>query len=179
MGVLDNFAIDSYKIDGAIGSIESIQHGTASIVSNATSATININSVDASKSIVLLTWRSEDFYVGDMPTAKIISNTQVRFDRGYNSPNFTFIRWTVIEFKNVRSKQSGEEYNSTSGQTDITISPVNTNKSILVGTMRRYSSGTALMSAIYTVEFYSSTQIRFTFVGILDTYLVWQVVEFD
>jgi len=179
MGVLDSYAIDSYKIDGAIGNIESIQHGTASIVSNAKSAIININSVDASKSIVLLTWRSEDFYVGDMPTAKIISNTQVRFDRGYNSSNSTYIRWTVIEFKNVRSKQSGEAYNSTSGQTDVTISSVNISKSILIGTMRRYSSDTALRYAMYTVEFVSSTQIRFTFEGIMNTYLVWQVVEFD
>jgi len=114
-----------------------------------------------------------------MPTAKIISNTQIKFERGYDSPNSTYIRWMVIEFENIKSKQSGEAYNSTSGQTDVTISSVNISKSILIGTMRRYSSDTALRYAMYTVEFVSSTQIRFTFEGILNTYLVWQVVEFD
>jgi len=177
---LDSCSINNFAIDGFMPGIKSIQHGASIIQSSDYEITTNISIIDPNKSIIFFTWRSIDFFSVDyMPTAKITSNTQIKFQRGGNGGGSTYINWTVVEFNNVKSKQSGETLTGTN-QADIDITVVNRSKSILIGTIRRLGSSTDVRDIMYTVSFVSDTQVRFIFVTSLqNTHVVWQVIEFD
>lgn len=177
MGILDSYAIDNFVIDGTIGGINKVINFYNSFAT--TSSTVNISAVDMSKSVVLINWRSDLFYAGDMPTAKIISNTQIQLDKGYQSSSYTYVYGQVIEFKKVKSIQRGESYANNVQVHDIYISSVDLTKSIVVCTMRIYSTSTASRYTMFNYYLLKNQQIRVIFADIVDAYVVWQVVEFD
>lgn len=180
MGVLDGYSVSNFDIDGFQPCIKKIQHGTAIIAGDEYSFTAIISPVDKNKSIVLVTWEGLNSTVGDMPTAQITANNQITFGRGYNGSNATNICWQVIEFRNIKSLQTGQAYTATEAYININISPVQIDKAMLIGTIRRASTDALIRYGAFRTKFTSDSQIRFEFYDIRrDTYVVWQVVEFS
>lgn len=90
---------------------------------------VPISSVNKDHSIVIVTSNGsgstpDKIYV----SGQITSSTNISFKRGNGSYSTCSITWTVIEFNNVKSKQSGLTSTSASG-IDITLSSINLNKS--------------------------------------------------
>ena len=118
--------------------ITNIQHGVSLVGTNV----ITISEVDLNKRVILAYMglggasNSVDFFL----RAKFISSTQVDFGR-FGSTSSAKIYWQVIEFEDVASLQSGQ--NDVTNQTDITITSVDTSKSMAFMTFAALDGGSA------------------------------------
>jgi hypothetical protein len=130
----DTFSTLAAKI-GTIASVKSIQSGFASHTVNG-SMTIPINTVKASKSIVMIHFAgSSTSGQLNMIQAKVLDNNTLQFTRGGGTDRIDFT-WQVIEFADTCVVQKGD-YSYASGQAtsiNIPIVSVNLSKSFVVQT---------------------------------------------
>jgi len=117
---------------GSGSNIKSIQRGNGNIGLYNLSITINISSVDLTKSVVLVNSTSSILFpAGNLLKASFVSATQIKLElpaTATGTADVTF-SWQVIEFNNVKTLQSGT-VSIGSSQTQ-TISSVDTSKSVV------------------------------------------------
>ena len=86
-----------------------VQRGTGSITGAQTSATVPINSVDLSRSIVLLSWRTSIPGTGaNFLRGRLTSPAAITIDRADGVSGVIEYAWEVVEFSNGTTVQSGD-----------------------------------------------------------------------
>lgn len=169
---------------GSFSNIKSIQRGTAVIPSANRYIYVPISAVDTNKSIILLghTGDLHDMYT-DCIAPSIFNSTSFRLQEGYSGTGTVgdqTINWQVIEFNNVKSKQSGVKTISSSQSTYSTISAVVPEKCILVSYATASvffppSGGINIPGCVLT----NATRLDFSFIKPDYTLLsYWQLIEF-
>lgn len=143
-----------------------------------TTKDITIESINPDNSLVLI----DLFFVPDAQAkygslaVDIIDSTTIRFYRNTATSLKYFLRWQVIEFNNVKSKQKGAAFASALG-TSVTISPINPSKSIIASSSTNGSNGTTVsyFSAYSRIE--SNDSIVVT--GHTSSAVYYQILEFN
>ena len=176
--------VDLLGLVGTLSNVKSIQRGTLSGVLD-DSNNVSITSVDVSKSVVISVPR------GDMSNAQyrflncrasITSSTNINFafDASPGSSGPT-VDWIVIEFDNVKSKQTGT--NTIAANTNVTITSVDMSKSLVFVSFSNPSSSTAdargtMINGVLT----SATNLLLlnpsTYVTVTNS-INWQIIEFN
>lgn len=168
-GIGHNITIKSYQS----GSISPWSGNTI------TEKTISISAIDASKSIARISYRlGGGTNINDTETAiEIVDATTIKLTRNTGLNNYNTYYWEVIEFDNVKSKQTGIAI--TTGETqNVGMSPINMNRSILFCSGTNSSTG----NTFYNCGFgYRITGISiFTLNSSVTTIKVyWQLLEFN
>lgn len=173
-------------IDLGVGgsNVKSIQRGTVSFASTDLTKNITINSIDITKSIVLITSVAYGAYsFMELFKSSIVDATTINISRAVASnQEYSKIVWQVIEFNNVKTLQKGDA-SFTSGQTKtVTISTIDTAKSMLVFSFSANNNGYSYPhKMIIAGEISSATQLIFTASeAINNSYNIhWQVIEFN
>lgn len=182
-GLLSANLASKASVFGSSGgsNIKSIQRGTATIPYATNQLSVTINAVDVSKSIALCTERQifSDYSTYLKAGIYQFTTTSLGLKR-YNGGTSQALEvdWQVIEFNNVKSKQSGSATPPTGSTQNVTINSVNMNKSILIVTSyvnNSASNGMEISSGILT----SSTNIQLRGSGSGTPYVYWQVIEFN
>jgi len=165
---------------GGGGGIKSIQHG---IISTAyQSDTVTISSVNPQNSVVLI----EQYYPINVSypfklfyMAGVANETTISFSRHSGLDN-SYIRWTVIEFENVKSKQTGTTLVPPDGR-NVAISEVNISKSMLVCSAQASSTNQKIDEMFFRSYLSSSTNIKFErdAEGYYGIHVRWQLIEFN
>jgi len=161
------------------GNIKSIQKGTTS--STAAQFTQAVSSIDTTKSILMISFfntLNDNTPSKEIVRGKINSSTQIEFNR-FATGSSIIVEWQLVEFKNVKSKQSGTTV-LTSATTDqnLAISSVNTSKCLFYLT---YSSArtTAYVSSVKG-SLQSATNLTFRhYYGATLPTVDWQLLEFN
>lgn len=158
--------------------IKSIQRGVASV--NSTAINIPLTSVDVTKSIVIIQVNSN----GENNTqfvaisAKLTTATNLLLSRNATSGT-ALVSWQVIEFNNVKSKQTGTKITNLSSDT-ATITSVSTAKSILISTYITAVNVASISACFNNTVLTNSTTITFNTYNITNTTTYeWQVIEFN
>ncbi|WP_216369587.1 hypothetical protein [Brevibacillus sp. MCWH] len=127
-------------------SIKSVQSGAVAI-GLGSYADVTISNVDMSKSFVIVeaiqTRPYDDPDLGTV-TGKLINNTTLRVMRkGITSDtsSYTTVSYQVVELENIKSIQVVQVVLMSTGTTNINITPVNLNKTFLVGSYMSAVSG--------------------------------------
>lgn len=179
-------------IGGVGGSIKSVQAGNNYITGYSVTNDVSINPVDLNSSLVEINF-SPAAYVQAisaaklMASAKLLKSDQLRLERcsGRSGDPYPYIAWTVTEFNNVKSKQSGSsifETNSDVTSFNIAINPVNLQKYRLVASFR--TSRGSYQPPVYLPRYYMTNDSTITVRWFSDTsdyeflYIEWQVIEF-
>lgn len=162
--------------------INSIQTGSTTIPGDSVtiSATVNISHVETSKSVIIVS-SVED---GGTPNkihikASFNSPTQILLEQIAGSPVVNQITWTVIEFTNIKSFQSGSYTHTGNGsESTVNVTDVTATKCLLFFT---YTDSNA--TGTYTQvkgRIISSTQIGFYRKNMTTGQAVinWSLVEF-
>lgn len=164
---------------GSGSNIKSIQK-ISTIISN-TSQTVNIGVVNPSNSIVYLEFYGTIVNIAYTANVELTNSTTVTLKTYYAPSTAYAIGITVIEFNNVKSKQTGSYTCSSSWSRsyNIPISSVNTCKCIAIATFTCSSSAmlgpimgycTFVNDTILAVNSANGTGISGT--------LKWQLIEF-
>lgn len=168
---------------GVGGSIKSIQHGIFDGYN--LNSEVNINEVDPNKSIVVFTSKIAT-NLGLQATSiigKITSATTLGFYANFRTSyqDNHQIDWSVIEFQSVKSIQKGEvQASSTRIDTDINISPVNINKTLIFFSTTSTEASNSANKFLVTSRFLSSSSVRLI-KGVVDSTAIYyyQIVEFN
>jgi len=166
---------------------KSIQRGIATI-NSALIVNVTIASVDITKSIVLIdysfTGGSQDNSKNSLVKAKLTTGANIELSvQGYTSGPVLTISYTVIEFNNVKSLQTGL-FNVVSDGVEhtVTVSAINVSKSIL---FKSFSSNNANVSAsemILRTRIIDTTTLGFYQKDNVGGYTLkteWQLIEFN
>lgn len=157
--------------------IKSIQRGTATM--NSTTVNVAISAVDLTKAVVIVNFASLNANITDSEVsikATLTSSTNLQLSNIVATYGIIVVSWTVIEFNNVKSLQSGS-YTSTSTSDSITISSVNMAKSQLFysstsnnGNPSQYILLNCYLSnaTTITISHYAATRV-----------ISWYLVEFN
>ena len=141
--------------------IKSIQKGVGS-------GTFTINPVDTTKSIAFLSVETGGVPSAN-PTIQLTNATTVTVTN--SSP---YIEWTVIEFKKIKSIQSGTATGA-SGCFPV-ISAVDGSKSNLFWS---YFGSTSTSTYVFAARFTSTTSVVFAFSEYISCTVYWFVVEWQ
>lgn len=165
----DTFAQLASGISSAGVSIKSIQRGVVGYVNISSTIAVNINKVDLSKSIVLVSFapNASFFYL----TAKFINDSTLEFYSPSNSS--VKFSWQVIEFSGNVFVQSGQ-----TSTTTVNISKVDLSKSFLCFTSSP-TTVTAFNYGQFLGYFYSDSQLRFESRDGSSFTACWFVVTFN
>lgn len=169
--------LDKFKFDVSGSNIKSIQRGTASIASGL-SITIPINAIDPTKSIVFLRKKNTAGRVGaDGIVASLINSTTLQISRGYDYLNCDFM-WEVIEFNNVKSKQTGSQAISGISTFNITPATFDSTKSIaVVDIFSTNGAASQLIEISYYIK--NNTTIECFNLQSYATSCQWQLLTFN
>jgi len=181
--------IDALRLHGLIGSaggsVKSVQRGSTTIPISSSTVSVTINEIDVSKSVIMIklfstagtTIDAKDYLV----QAKITNSTTITFTNGGSTSSYPQIYWEVVEFDNVKSKQTGTVTATTTSGNEYapTITAVDTTKSILIATCYYATSITQQRFSCIASRIYSSTQIRLIQQTYTTYYWHWQVIEFN
>lgn len=166
---------------GGGSNIKSIQRGSFSVYNQSASTfNINIEAVEIDKSIILchtndkVNLRTSEF------APSFIDSQTVRFERGSGAEaeeSYATVFYTVIEFENIKSKQTGTmSPNNISPGVDVTINEIDPSKSLL------FVHATAISTAnLYTdaeFAYYIKNATTITLLAKLNIYLHYQLIEF-
>lgn len=173
------------RADGSwvsFGGIKSAQHGTASIAtSGGTYTDVTISSVDTSKAIVLVSYKADQTAATSNTVCiggELTSSTNLRLHRYSDSASYSVsIAYTVIEYSVVKSKQSGKLTMASTPDT-VTITSVDTSKSILVFSYTSPNSSVNMAYSCIRGTITNSTTLTFDVVSGINYEVYWQVVEF-
>lgn len=171
---------------GADNNIQSIQRGLTAIPDADSGESITITNVDITKSIVMarvayanidtLQIRQYDAigYLYNGTTLKL-----ARQYGGVGTSNDIFVEWQVIEYKNVKSLQSGT-ITSAGTLTNQAINSVDLSKSLLFYSYKSISSGTSPLGRfICGATLTSATNIQVRSMYSASKNVQWYVVEFE
>lgn len=170
-----NFFIRS----GGGNSIKSIQRGTANL-SSMQPLDISITNINVSNSIIIITSYNYAYTDSEhqFATAKITSSNNIQLQRIATDTYNTTVAWQVIEFNNVKSKQTGSLTTTSATSIDVIISSINVNKSILFFSARG-SVGTQLAYLLNVGTITNSTTINFARLNNAGIIIEWQIIEFN
>lgn len=177
---------DLIPLEKTLPVIKNIQHGSVQPFNNALTIYSHlITAVDELKSIVMINYMpSSPFSYADdiMISSKVRSDgLAIEFEReGNGEACSSIVKYTVIEFEDVKSKQSGME--SVEGYTTdiVTVNSVDVNKSILVCTKRTSVTGiSSLRDLAIEYEITSPTSINIRNTSSSFSYFEWQLIEFN
>jgi len=175
--VADNFFI--LRPSGG-SNIKSIQYGSVSNIWSNTLTTVNvtISAIDPLKSIIISNFHTSASAINSATFAEILNSTTIRFTRGNGVNNVANLEWTVIEFNNVKNKQSGVYVQSGNLVFEnITVSSYNIGKTILIATTRTGQNSTVQEMYSSLIKPVSSTQIAIRSASSGET--SWQLLEFN
>jgi hypothetical protein len=173
-GLLLNSNLLGSSIFGAGGiNIKSIQRGESFLPGLSSGRTVTISSVNVDNTIVRINLRQQSGSGGDDDSIciKLWSPTTIRINRSEENGDVYFF-YEVIEFKGVKSKQTGETQ-ITSQTQDVTINSVNVEKSLVFASKR--GGGT---DYIFGYHLLNSTTLRLTNNTTSGHTIYWQVIEF-
>ena len=160
-------------------SVKSAQRGVASF--SGTSHEITINTVDVSQSIVQIQIFSNGENNSQFVSisAVLTNSTTVTLARNSTAGGTVKVAWQVIEYNNVKSKQTGTKATNLAADT-VAINPVVLNKAIAIITYKS-AVNVASASACFNHAYLSdATQITFsTYNTSATTTYEWQVIEFN
>lgn len=174
--------------------IKSIQKGESVLFDSTTGAstdtekTVTINEVDISKSVIVI----ENLYNGNSGTygngdrlssksvaVRFLSPTSIQFLRGSGYGRID-IRWSVIELKKIKSKQSGSIVISNTLSNLVNINSVNPNKSFLFFSFASIETAIADMRNYPTQGvIFSNTQLSFRQNNSMQKNIYWQLIELE
>lgn len=156
--------------------IKSVQRGSVTIDSTS-SIDINVSTVDVSKSILIVHFRNGWQYTNAVALmGTIINSTTIRLSTGSTTYNLV-AKWQLIEFKNIKSLQSGILSSSTGSAVTATISSVALEKSFVIGSWKTTeSSMDTTKSMTYNLELTNATTVTYTPYNVGTC--TWFVVEF-
>ena len=146
-GLLSANCLSKASIFGGGGgnNIKSLQNGIA-ILNNSTAAhkDVIISSVDLSKSILVFNYKIAGAYASTTMNTFLagyfINNQTICFSvNTYPGEPFT-IAWTVVEFEKANVQRGTAWLDRTNADVNVTITPVNPNKSILLYSQYAFSS---------------------------------------
>lgn len=160
--------------------ISSIQRGFIALSQATTS--IVISAVDVSKSIVRATLKTSRGYLSVNVRARFIDSTHIELSCAHYY-SFMAVSWEVITFNNANSIQSGlasipnDSLSTATYNTDITISTININKSIVFITYKiTEDNGSDLYNCNFAYALTDTTKLSFGVHGI-GVDVAWFVVE--
>lgn len=158
-------------------SIKSIQRGTATIPLSNTSTTVTIGTVDLTKSIVLVDFGNNGLWPNTLDIyAELTNPTTINLTR-YTSGDYSqTINWVVIEFNNVKSKQTGLQSITTTTEVIVNIANVDMTKTLIFAS---YNSSHSSDPEYLKTRFISATQIGLTEIIPSTMKVAWQVIEFN
>lgn len=167
--------------------IKSIQSGSVSYT-NTTSLDVTISQVDLTKAIVLVQVGEEAsgnwIDSRSLVAGKLTSSTNLNLSTYAILATVQSIRWTVIEFNNVKSLQRGSyAWTTTTGtpatQKTVTISPIGSKAVVFTSFKSQNSAGgqygysTCILSYLLNSTTLALERVDYTAV------IEWQVIEFN
>lgn len=164
---------------GGGSNVKSIQRGFVA-TSNQSSINITIDVIDETKSIVRIFFKpsAANNTEYDLFMAKITSSTNINLSRKTAYAVAYDVYWEVVEFKNAKSKQSGDlSVNGGYGFVAQSISSVDQQKSMIFVSAKAVNASANIRSALDVVKFDSSTQISVMQAN-QNRMVHWQVIEF-
>jgi hypothetical protein len=157
--------------------IKSIQRGTLLVNDSSTTFYIPISAVDLSISIVDISFTAPNSNAQeDNWQCNLSDSTNIYMKRDRGTALAVDISWTVIEFNNVKSKQTGW-VDVVSNVRVSTISAVNPLKCMLWASHRATGSASAYYALFKEVT--SATSLTFKMYGASDPSVRWQLIEFN
>ena len=180
--------VNLFGTTGSLGAIKSIQSGTVSTPFNTgpggnRTYNLTITSVDVDSSIVFIDYIPENQGNRDSQfTATITTSTNVELERNTgNNPYTGDINYTVVEFESVNSIQKGEQTVVASSTSNITISSVDTSKSLIFKSSRTGDSSLSVEYYFQVTPFAkltTSTNLQLNNTTPKSHQTAWQVIEF-
>jgi hypothetical protein len=171
-------AVGTTNISGGIR-IRSIQRGTTNFDGTVIQVDATINSVNLSSSIVrIIALRGTDQGVASRSTALIefLNATTLRMSKSVATDQL-LVYWEVIEFENVKSKQSGKTF--TGNGLTVTINSVDVNKALVFSSLRNDSNTNGSVRPDSGFVLTSATELTFRSTYVVgNTEAAWQVIEF-
>lgn len=185
-GLLNGNLLSRASIFGASGSnIKSIQSGMEQLVSD--NVNVTIASVNVNKSIILIfvSFGDDSATIQDLCVApEFLNNTTINLKRHRGTIDNARATWTVIEFNEVKSIQTGtvlinKSYDTSAEDlTTVTVSRVDISKSILLTyAISSYTDSTACR-ALTRGRIVNATTIGFETRYTNQNTAYWQLVEF-
>lgn len=161
--------------------IKSVQRGSTTVT--ATTTNVTITSVDLTKSIVKISFRCASDSVADRSfvTAALTSSTNLRLQVDATPTGVTpLVQWEVVEFNNVKSKQSGNLSFTASTEQSISITSIDTSKSIIFASFRQTAAATGTGYGCNSFRIIDSTNIGVQRTNAIagTTVTEWQVIGF-
>ena len=158
--------------------ISSIQRGSLSLPYSV--ETITISEVDTTRAIPTVSFSPT--YTTDNPQTLFVScdlnnSTALKVYRLDDDDN-VIVNWTVTEYNNVKSLQSGS-YSMTTLTAGIIVSAVNMNKSMLFVDWSASSSTNASHNYMISYSLSSATTISFNKIIANETTIRWKLIEFN
>lgn len=161
--------------------IKSVQSGEFNWSGTGTSSNVTISEIKSENSIVII----EQYMVNENASigaigARITSDTNLNFTRrvGGSWNGSSKLKWQVIEFNNVKSKQTGiKSIGTTATEETVTISSINTDKCLLITSQTSDTIGNAITYYESASNVLNSTTL--SFYGHFESYVYWQVIEFN
>ena len=173
-----------FGVTGSYSVISKIQRGDATIGADPNYINIPIETVDINKAVVIV----RPYYAsagGATPYVSVtralgylLNNNTLRLER-YSTGNYrqTKVFWEVVTFKDIKSLQKGQVV-STTRDTDISISSVDLNKSLIFFSLKTQSSRDGAIYNIAGVSLTNSTTLTVSHLFGAETVIQWYVVEF-
>jgi hypothetical protein len=169
--------VSIFGIAGAAGNTKSIQRGSADIA-NLALMNIAISSINPAKSIVIIHLSGTS--VGDIRwnciKASIVDATTIRLERGVAESTSLIIHWQVIEFGNVKSKQTGD-LAITAWEHDVAVTAVDMAKSIIVCSFLATGAGTGANHMIGSSFIKNSTTVTLSAYPSIGATMHWQLID--
>lgn len=173
-----------FGVTGSYSVISKIQRGNATIGADPNYINIPIETVDINKAIVIVrpyyaTAGGATLYVSvTRALGYLLNNNTLRLER-YSTGNYrqTKVFWEVVTFKDIKSLQKGQVV-STTGDTDISISSVDLNKSLIFFSLKTQSSRNDATSNVAGASLTNSTTLTVSHLFGAETVIQWYVVEF-
>jgi len=182
MGALQG--LDKFNVSGGGGSnIKGIQDGTFTFsqLNDISTQTIPISNINILKSIVRITITqsilSPTLYVGSVSATLTDSTTlTLNLQNAYYSPT---VKWEVIEFNNVKSKQVGIKTIATTTDT-IIVSSINSSKSLVFLSFTSADNSTSNVQNFATnLVLTNATTLSFNQSNAKNKSVYWQLIEFN
>jgi hypothetical protein len=155
--------------------IKSIQRGTASVLSTDTAKVVDINAVNRANSIIkfnYIIYAPAQYLCQTEWMVDFSSSTQITFQRTTANGQLE-IQWEVIEFNNVKSKQTGWTVSA-----NTTIASVDLNKTTIFAAANNSANVTDLVSQKYSYGLTTATNLHFAF-NQANFILYYQIIEFN
>ena len=169
---------------GGGSNVKSIQSGSGTLDGSTLSSTIAVSAVNISKSVIIINTSTSGYSepMGAMHLkAELTGPTTISISRGRENGIPLFYSWVLVEFNNVKSKQTGSLNLGSNQFATQTISQISTAKSLVFWSSFSTSTGPGTQGRQPLCYFTSSTQLAINGnygSAYNDLSVHWQVIEF-